>query len=131
MAKTYDGHHYTFRNGAVVFGPSRDTAKKTAFTIFKLIFLLMIVFSIVKILVGRDPITFSGLLSTLSNAPTFSTDWIKYVQTNFSETFPWGFQWLGSIVDFFTDLLSVSLFVSVGAANVITFILYFMRYLFF
>lgn len=113
------------------FTISRDKSfRENSFSIFKLFFLLLLGLTLARFLIGRGSITFTGLLETFSKSPSISTDWIKYVQTNFSETFPFGFQWLGKIFDFFSDLLSVSLFTSVSIANVIAFILYFVRYIF-
>lgn len=106
-----------------------DVANKT-FGIFGLVFLLILFVGIVRTLGGGNSVTFTSFLETLQNCPQIGYDWISFTDTDFSSTFPWGLQWLGSIFDFFMDIFSVSLFASTAVANIISVIFYFLRWLF-
>lgn len=99
-------------------------------SIFTVILLLLLMFSMFRVIYGSNPLTFTTLLEKLSEVPTISTDWLKFVQTNFSDSFITGFKWLGSIFDFFVDILNVSLFASTAITNVIIVLLWLLRWIF-
>lgn len=107
-----------------------DVANKT-FGIFGLVFLLILFVGIVRTLGGGNSVTFTSFLETLQNCPQIGYDWISFTQKyNFSESFIYGFQWFGAILDFFNDIFAVSLFGSTAVANIISVIFYFLRWLF-
>lgn len=108
----------------------RSSLSSSAPSVFKFIFIFLLFLALFRLLLGRDSVTFTSLLQQLSTAPNIPTGWLSLIQTNFGDSFPWGFQWLGNFIDFFTDLFSVASFVSTAVINVVLFLLWFLRWLF-
>lgn len=127
------------REGDIGFvGPPRPPASdvergftsKNVAGLFGVIIICILAIAIVRILSGRNIITFTGLLEQLSHAPTIPTNWLSTITTNFGETFPWGFQWLGSAIDFFVDIFAFGMYTGTAALNFLSFAFYFLRWLF-
>ncbi len=98
--------------------------------IFAVILVTLLAISLIRMLSGKQAISFSGLLSQLSNAPTIPTNWLKVLSTNFGDTFPYGLQWLGDVFDFFANILSFSLYVGTAGLNSLSFFFYFLKWVF-
>lgn len=114
------GHRYSKHYGLTHVVP----------TIFCLALCIMLIFSLFRVMKGSEFFGFTQLLKMLENAPAIPTDWIGSVSTNFGETFPYGFQWLGSCIDFFTNAFAATIFTGVAGVNLLTFVLYFISILF-
>lgn len=105
--------------------------------VFGVVMLVLLVFSVFRILSSAGGaggttnfyVDLGGLLQNFADAPTIPMDWISLVTTNFGDTFPYGFQWLGGAIDFFVSIFAGSAFVSVAAANALVFVFYFVRWL--
>lgn len=98
--------------------------------IFRVIIFIILGVSVIRILSGSSSLTFTSFLEQLSNAPSIPFDWLSVLSTNFGETFPYGFQWLGSAIDFFVSLFAGTLYASISVTNALTFLLYFLRWIF-
>lgn len=99
--------------------------------VFKVLFGLLLLFSVFRVLNNNEPITLYAFFEKVVAAPTIPTDWLSVFDTSFGSTFPTGLKWLGSIVDFFSEAFSFALFTSTAALNVVVFFLYFLRWLLF
>ena len=99
------------------------------FHFFRLVISLMLAVAIIKVMSNGSVPTLGGLLQEMTNAPTISTDWITWSQTNFGDTFPWGFQWLGTIIDFFSSFTSSLMFAGTAIFNMVSFVFWILRYL--
>lgn len=106
------------------------SAARMAGGIFQIIIFILLAVSMVRILSGHSALTFTSFLEQLSNSPSIPLDWLNFLSTNFAETFPYGFQWLGSAIDFFVDLFSGTLYAGVSVTNALVFIFYFCRWIF-
>lgn len=109
---------------------SRLSGGKVVGSLFSIILVTLLAVAVIRILSGRQIVTFTALFQQLSKAPTIPTNWLKVLSTNFGDTFPYGFQWLGSIIDFFSDILSFSLYTGTAALNALSFFFYFLKWVF-
>ena len=109
----------------------------SGFSIFSLLVILLLVFSVFRIVFDGEKISLLMLFNFIQNVPQFPTDWI----TSFSSIqaaiviSDWGiFQFFGDFLNFITSLFfnlgSVALYVSVGAANLVIFATYVIGFLF-
>lgn len=115
--------------------PSRNDDTRNI-SVFGLILLVMLVITVFRILtrVGASSastafyVDLGSLFQKLSKAPTIPTSWISVLSTNYGETFPYGFQWLGEFIDFFMQIVSGIAFSSVAVSNAFVFLFYFLRW---
>ena len=96
--------------------------------------LLFVIFGVcvVRLLTNglAGAVSFSSFFEMLQNVPSIGFGWLHIFNTDFSNTFPVGFQWLGSVLDFFSDFFSFTGFLSTAGLNVIPFFFYFIRWIF-
>lgn len=102
----------------------------TAKSVFGFVFLLILTVAVIRVLTGHAPVTFTGFLERLQNAPSVPLDWLSVLQFNLGSSWPDWIAWLGSFIDFFMDCFRVALFVSVSVLNALVFLLYFLQWLF-
>lgn len=101
-----------------------------SFGVIGIIFLVLVAVSIVRLCANQNIVTFTSFLQMLKGVPQISYDWISFTVTNFGDTFPWGLQWLGDIIDFFADFLGVALYSGTAIANIFGVLGYLLRWLF-
>lgn len=98
---------------------------------FKAIFFIFFAVVVIRVLTNRGAITFTGFLNYLAKSPAVSFDWISSLQpTNFGETFPYGFGWLGSAIDFFSSIFIGLCWGAEALAKIIVFIVWALRFIF-
>lgn len=98
--------------------------------IFQILICLILLVSTFRILSGSGALTFTGFLSQLSNAPSIPFDWLHVFDFSFASTAPSWLQWLASILDTFIDLFKAGMFVGTAVLNCLSFLLYFLRWIF-
>lgn len=105
-------------------------------SIFTVLFLVLLIVTVFRLLTrfengvsGTFYIDLQSLFTKFSEAPTISTSWISSFSTNYGETFPYGFQWLGHFIDFICQMLSGIFFASVSVSNALIFLFYFLRWI--
>lgn len=113
---------------------SSTSSSVTVGSVFHILILCLLVATVFRMLARGTAgsgfyVDFESLFTRLSGAPTISTDWISFISTNFGETFPYGFQWIGSAIDFIVDCFAGIMFSSVAVSNALVFVFYFVRWL--
>lgn len=98
------------------------------FSFFKILILLIFAISLIRVLSNSEVVTLRGLLQLLSDSPTIPLDWIKY--TNLSVSWGGLLKPIATFVNTLMDVFSFALFISVAAANVVLYAIYFLRWLF-
>lgn len=98
--------------------------------LFSALALLLLVLAVFRLLHNGDVISLQSFFSKVVSAPSIPTNWLHIFDTSFGDSFPWALAWLGKIFDFFSDLFSFAMFISVAALNALSFILFFLRWLF-
>lgn len=98
------------------------------FSFFKILILLIFAVSLIRVLSNSEVVTLRGLLQLLSDSPTIPLDWIKY--TNLSVSWGGLLKPIATFINTIMDVVSFALFISVAAANVVLYAIYFVRWLF-
>lgn len=104
--------------------------------IIKVIGLFLLLIIVGRLLTGAvngsvaSKLHFMELLSYLKDTPVIPTDWVYAMVTNFSVTFPDWLQWLGAIIDAIIHIVQVGAFTSVSAINLLSFMFYFLVFIF-
>lgn len=98
------------------------------FSFFKILILLVFAVSLIRVLSNSEVVTLRGLLQLLSDSPTIPLDWIKY--TNLSVSWGGLLKPIATFINTMMDVFSFALFISVAAANVVLYAIYFVRWLF-
>lgn len=99
--------------------------------LLKVILLILIVSAVVSFLRFGDvnnAFSFESLLSFLQGVPSVNFDWLVIDEVNFD--LPSWLDWLDNIVNFFASLVEFFGFILAGLWQALTFLLYFLRYLF-
>lgn len=105
------------------------SAVHTSGSIFKIVFMFLLLFAVYRVLVNSTPITFSSFLDILKNAPQFDVSKLSSVVPKLDETNVI----LGSLFRFFNyfiDVLNLLIFFGAGCIQVLAFAVYFLRFLF-
>lgn len=105
------------------------SALSTGSSIFKIVFMFLLLFAVYRVLVGSNPITFSSFLEILQDAPQFDVAKLSSVVPKLDETNVI----LGSLFRFFNyfiDVLNLIIFFGAGCVQVLAFAFYFLRFLF-
>ena len=115
-------------------------AKKSRFTlktfnkglgVIGYVFVLLLIATLIRVMVGSQSLpTFTGLLDTLSTAPTIEIPFISFDMTNFL-----GGEWLildelRRVLAFLLSTFNVVIFFVNGIVSVITYITFLFRWLF-
>lgn len=103
---------------------------QTGYGIFKLIFMSLLIISVFRLVGGFGQITFTSFLERLSSAPAISFDWLHVFDFSFVDTAPAWLEWFASILDTFLDLFKSGMFVGTAVLNCLSFLLYFLRWIF-
>lgn len=98
------------------------------FSVLKIIILIVFAVTVLRVLQNKDSLTLETFLDLCANSPTIPTDWIKF--TDFSVSWGGILKPISIFLNTIGDIFSFALFVSVAAANVVLYAVYFMRYLF-
>jgi len=98
-------------------------------SLLKIIFVAILLFGVVGALIGNGrTFTFTGFLNTIANAPKIDTNWINFhhlIDLGALSNTSFG-RFIMSII----SIIQVLLFACVGIAQVVVFLLYFLRLLF-
>lgn len=93
---------------------------------------ILLVFMIVGVMTNGDSyngmLSFRGFLALLEECPMIPTDWLSF-GSDIPDSVT-SIPFIGSVVEFFTQLVSVLMFFVVGISNAIWMILYFLYRLF-
>lgn len=135
---TMRGDHYSNllerdrRISSRMSAQDRRASISRGFGVFRAVLLILLFIVLVRTLLGlsTNQFSFSSLLTVFSRAPTIDLSWISSISSNFAETFPFGLQWLGSVVDWFVSIIAGWFFVTNAIANAVIFVVYFLRVLF-
>lgn len=130
MSKSIDD--YTYEKSDFFVGPPRPPKKEPVdgASVFRVVIVLLLAICLIRILANREAISFTSLLQYMSGAPAIPTDWLIVFDTDFASQLPGWLSWLGGIVDFFSSAMSLSIYTGVLGLNAITFLFYFLRWIF-
>lgn len=99
-------------------------------TLIRMIGILLLAFSIIKITMGGTSLTFTGLLDWLQYCPQIPTDWLKIIVFDFTTLMPKALEWLGRILNIFSSGWSFILWFSTTVINCLMSILWVVSFLF-
>lgn len=90
---------------------------------------LLLIVSLMKTMLGSDPLTFAGLLETLASAPSVDMSLASF------EIIPtitdWGaFQFIADFVNFFITVWNVQIYLAKGLFSVVSYLFYFVMFIF-
>lgn len=108
---------------------SRSVSSSRGLGVIALVVGLLLVVSVMKTMMSSDPLTFAGLLETLSSAPTIDmsmTSFYTITELTWSEPF----NGIASFINFFITIFNVLIFCFKGLGQVAVYLLYFVRFLF-
>lgn len=101
--------------------------------LFPLIFVILFVFAFVSSFMGRETtVTFRGLLSSFSNAPTIDMSTIIDFASNLYITDDWtvAFNWLRDFLNnFIMPIVGVAIYFSVSVAQLLLFLVWAIKFL--
>lgn len=105
----------------------------SSLSLLKIVFISILLFGVVGNLTGTGrTLTFTGFLQILANAPKIPTDWISFNTFTFNISSALvDYTWLNNLLNSFTSIIQVLLFAFVGITQLVVFLLYFLRLMFF
>lgn len=108
---------------------ARRERLSSGLSILNIVIMLLLVFAIYRVLVSSAPITFSSFLDILKDAPQFDVTKLSAVVPKLDDTNA-VFGALFRFLNYFIDVLNLSIFFGAGCIQVLAFALYFLRFLF-
>lgn len=111
---------------------SRSVGEKigSGLGVFSLVVGVLLAVSLIRSLMGSNPVTFGGLLEYLSNAPSINMSLNSFeVIAPFGD---WGaFNFLSTFFNYFITIFNVLIFAFKGLGQVVVYVVYFVKFLFF
>lgn len=109
-------------------GSHIETSENKGFNVFGLVFLILLLVAVSAFLVGDEPKTFASFLEMLTTVPRIDMPW-KTI-SDFVLNFPDWLVWLEPVVGFFQQLLSIGVFLFGGILQVMSIVVWVMKWLF-
>ncbi len=108
-----------------------STSSEHSVNIFGIVVLILLVYSLICVLIKQDdtPYMFTSFLDFLQTVPQFSLDWVQSF-TSEAVALPDWLSWMSGIVEFFQMLIALVGFCLTALLNVVTFVLWLLRWLF-
>lgn len=95
--------------------------------VFVILFAILFIISLFRVMYNNELLTFTGLLETLSDAPTITLP----AALDYTITADWGFfNFFRQFLNMFTSLFSVLVFVAAAIVQVVIYIYWILNYLF-
>lgn len=126
MSKPQDKGVYSLNTTSHEFLDKRETHLYYTPSILTVIFGILFIFMYFQTVVGIGTgLSFTGLLNVFSEAPSIDISWISRVST-----FTLDVPVIGALVNFMSRVISVALYFSVGIAQIVLYLGYFLGFLF-
>lgn len=98
-------------------------------TVFSIIIVILLSISLIRVLNSGDSISFSSFLEMLRDSPSINMPFRIF--KDLTITADWGvFNFLRNFINVLGNITSVAVFISAGLANVLLYLVYFVRYIF-
>lgn len=106
----------------------RSATRESAVGIFKILFLVLVFLAVLGVLKNEEIVTFQGLLDFLANAPQFDLEWLNWSSVSLGD---WGvFNFLRDFFELNISFINVLLFIGTMGVQLITYLLYFLKFIF-
>lgn len=126
MSKREDNRLYTLNTTSHEFLDKRETHVDYSPSILTVIFGILFIFMYFQVVAGIGTgLSFTGLLNVFAQAPSIDISWISRVST-----FTLDVPIIGALVNFMSRVISVALYFSVGIAQIVLYLGYFLGFLF-
>lgn len=111
-------------------GEQYRTSSEHSVNLLGIIVLILLAYALICVLIKQDdtPYMFSSFLEFLQTVPQFSLDWVQSF-TSEAISLPDWLSWLSGIIEFFRMLIALVGFCVTALLNVVTFILWVLKWL--